>query len=69
MDNSQYYKYKLWAWTYLTGAPYYREWNRTIYRKKKLTDQKKESLSGNFADRLAWKHNCNIMLYGCTEVN
>ena len=66
MNKSQCYKYRIWAWTYINGD--YHEWNKIIYRKNKLTDQKKEVLSGNFADKLAWKHNCNIGLYGCTEV-
>lgn len=60
------YKYQIWAWTYINAE--YKEWTRTIYRKKKLTDKQKESLSGNFADKLAWKHNCNIALYGCNDI-
>lgn len=60
------YKYKMWAWTYINGD--YKEWTRTIYRKNPLIKERKESLSGNFADKMAWKHNCNIVLYGCNEV-
>ena len=60
------YKYQMWAWTYINVD--YKEWTRTIYRKNELTKERKESLSGNFADQLAWRHNCNIVLYGCNEV-
>ena len=52
--------YKLWAWTYIDGD--YREWHKTIHRKNELTEEQKEALSGKFADDLAWKHNCNIIL-------
>lgn len=60
------HKYKMWAWTYINGD--YKEWTKTIYRENELTKERKESLSGNFADQLVWKHNCNIALYGYNEV-
>lgn len=61
------YKYQLWAWTYIKGGEY-KEWYRTVYRKNKMTEKQKESISGHFADKLAWTHNCNIALYGCNEI-
>ena len=66
MDKKDCYTYKLWAWTYINGD--YREWNKTIRRKNELTEERKEQLSGKFADDLAWKHNCNIALYGCNLI-
>ena len=68
MDKNKGYKYKLWAWTYYPYPILKKEWTKTIYRKNKLTAEQKESLSGHFADKLAWKHNKNILLYGCAEV-
>ena len=68
MDKQGYYKYKLWAWTYYPYPILKKEWTKTIYRKNKLTDEQKESLSGHFADRLANKHNKSILLYGCAEI-
>ena len=59
------YKYKIWAWTYDED---YKEWIRTITRKRMLNDKQKESLSGTFADKMCDKHNCHIWLYGCTEI-
>jgi hypothetical protein len=60
------YKYKIWAWAYIDGE--YREWKRTITRKRMLSEKQKENLSGNFADKMCNKHYCNIGLYGCTEI-
>ena len=68
MDKNKCYKYKLWAWTYYPYPILKKEWTKTIYRKNKLTAEQKESLSGHFADKLAWKHNKSILLYGCAEV-
>lgn len=66
MPDINTYKYHLWAWAYVDGD--YREWNRTIHRKKELTEEQKQKLSGNFADKLAEKYNCSIQLYGCNEM-
>lgn len=60
------YKYKIWAWTYIDGE--YKEWTRTIIRKRALSDKQKENLSGNFADKMCDKHYCHIWLYGCNEI-
>ena len=67
MDKQNHFTYNLWAWAYINGE--YREWNKTIHRKNRLTEEQKERLSGKFADNLAWKHHCNIALYGCNKVD
>lgn len=66
MDKDSTYIYELWAWTYIDGN--YVDWHKTIRRKNLLTEDQKEQLSGNFADELAWKYNCNIALYGCNII-
>lgn len=46
----------------------YKEYHRTIYRKRKLNPVQIYELGGKFADKLASKYNRNFILFGCKEV-
>lgn len=63
MDKSNCYEYTLWAYGIVNGG--FKEWEKKIYRKNRITKERKESLIESYACGLVDRYNANIYLCGC----
>lgn len=69
-----YYKYKMWAWAYpdhyvpgIDGSGCM-TWEKTIYRRKKITKEQEDKLLTTFCSNIMEKHNCSIGLDGMNYI-